>query len=84
VLAKVHDQQTMQKEVTKRKLSYKTTRRRPNFQNHHQRKKKTPFSEQRQSLTIENGLHHKKLVGFKEQNIYMTNRTTGYIDNLTR
>jgi hypothetical protein len=33
-------------------------------------------------LTIENGLHHKKLLGFKEeQNIYTTNRTTGYINN---
>jgi hypothetical protein len=49
------------------------------------RRKKTPFSEQRQSLTTENGLHHKKLLGFKEeQNIYTTNITTGYIDNLTR
>jgi hypothetical protein len=31
MLAKVHDQQTRQKEVTKRKLPYKTTRRKPNF-----------------------------------------------------
>jgi hypothetical protein len=84
MLARVHDQQTIQKEVNKRKLSYKITRRRPNSQNHRQ-KKKTPFSEQRQSLTIENGLHHKKPLEFKEeQNIYMTSRTIGYIDNLTR
>jgi hypothetical protein len=75
VLAKVHDQQTIQKEVTKRKLSYKTTRRRPNSQNHHQKKKKIPFLEQRQSLTIEGGLRHKKLLGFKEeQNIYTTHQ----------
>jgi transposase len=85
MLTKVHDQQTIKKEVTKRKLSYKTTRRRPNSQNHHQKKEKTPFSEQRQCLTIEDGLHHKKLLEFKEeQNIYTTNRTTGYIDNLTK
>jgi hypothetical protein len=31
VLTKVHDQQTRQKEVTKWKLPYKTTRRKPNF-----------------------------------------------------
>jgi hypothetical protein len=48
------------------------------------RRKRHLFLEQRQSLTIENRLH-KKLLGFKEeQNIYTTNRTTGYIDNLTR
>jgi hypothetical protein len=75
VLAKVHDQQTIQKEVTKRKLSYKTTRRRHNYQNHRQKKKKTPFSEQRQSLTTEDGLHHKKLLEFKgKQDIYTTHR----------
>jgi hypothetical protein len=74
MLTKVHDQQTIQKEITKRKLSYKTTRRRPNSHNHHQKKKKTPLSKQRQSLTTEDGLHHKKLLGFKEeQNIYTTN-----------
>jgi hypothetical protein len=33
-------------------------------------------------LTTEDGLHHKKLLRFKEeQNIYITNRMTGYIDN---
>jgi hypothetical protein len=84
VLTKVHDQQTIQKEVTKMKLPYKT-RRRPNTHNHRQKKKKAPFSEQRQSLTTENGLHHKKLLEFKEeQNIYATNRTPEYMDNLTR
>jgi hypothetical protein len=42
-----------QKEVTKRKLSYKTIRRRPNFQNHHQKKEKTLFGKQKQSLMID-------------------------------
>jgi hypothetical protein len=73
------------KKSLKRKLPYKTIRRRPNSQNHRQKKKKKPFLEQRQSLTIKNRLHHKKLLGFKEeQNIYTTNRTTRYIDDLTR
>jgi hypothetical protein len=46
------------------------------------RSKRHLISEQRQSLTTEDGLHHNKLLGFKEeQNIYMTNRTIGYIDN---
>jgi hypothetical protein len=67
VLTKVHDKQTIQKENTKMKLSYKTIWRRANSQNHHQKKTKTPFSEQRQSSTIEDGLHHRKLLGFKEE-----------------
>jgi hypothetical protein len=43
VLAKVYDQQTIQKEVIKRKLFYKTTRRRLNSQDHRQKKKKIPL-----------------------------------------
>jgi hypothetical protein len=51
MLAKVQDQRTRQKEVTKRKLSYKT-RRKPNSLIHRQKKEKT-LLEQRQSLTID-------------------------------
>jgi hypothetical protein len=47
VLAKVHDQQT---------------RRRPNSQNHRQKKKNIPFYSKGKSLTIEK-LHHKKPLG---------------------
>jgi hypothetical protein len=39
VLSNVHDQQTIQKEVTKKELPYKTIRRRPNSQNHRRRKR---------------------------------------------
>jgi hypothetical protein len=41
MLAKVHDQQTRQKEVTKRKFPHKTTRRKSNSQIHCQKKEKT-------------------------------------------
>jgi hypothetical protein len=48
-------------------------------------KEKDTFFRAEAILDNRDGLHHKKLLGFKEeQNIYMTNRTTGYIDNLTR